>query len=228
MKISKRPGEEFLVWLDGEQLSQVTHFNHLGSLMTQDRHCMEDIRSRIARARNAFSNRKELLTKSFSLDLKKRIVKTAIWSTLLYGADSWVLRRDDIRKLESCKMRLRRKILNISWSDKVSNDQVLWRVEEEKSIVSTIDKRPAKSLAGTDITSRRSAPYCNRGKSGRKEASWKTQNGSTGQNQESTNQLQGGHSKGNYKDGPAYGQNTHTVHNILPVKNSRSPYLANY
>ena len=39
------------------------------------------IRSRIARAKNVFSSRKELLTKSFSLDLKKRIIKTVIWST---------------------------------------------------------------------------------------------------------------------------------------------------
>ena len=96
MKISKRPGEEFVVLLDGEQLSQVTHSNNLGSLMTQDGHCKKDIISRIARAKNAFSNRKELLTKSFNLDLKKIIVKTVIWSTLLYGAESWALRRDNI------------------------------------------------------------------------------------------------------------------------------------
>ena len=96
MKISKRPGEEFVVLLDGEQLSQVTHSNNLGSLMTQDGQCKKDIISRIARAKNAFSNRKELLTKSFNLDLKKIIVKTVIWSTLLYGAELWALRRDNI------------------------------------------------------------------------------------------------------------------------------------
>ena len=38
-------------------------------------------------------------------------------------------------------MWLWRKILNISWPDKISNDEVLRRVEEEKSIISTIDKR---------------------------------------------------------------------------------------
>ena len=31
MKISKRPGEEFVVLVDGERLNQVTHFNYLGS-----------------------------------------------------------------------------------------------------------------------------------------------------------------------------------------------------
>ena len=38
-------------------------------------------------------------------------------------------------------MWLWREILNISWSDKVSNDEVLRRAEEEKSVIFTIDKR---------------------------------------------------------------------------------------
>ena len=71
--------------------------------------------------------------------------KTVIWSTLLhvYGTKSWALRRDDIQRLESCEMWLWRKILNISRSEchKVSNNEVLPHVEEEKSIISTIDKR---------------------------------------------------------------------------------------
>ena len=91
MKISKRPGEEFVVLVDGERLNQITHFNYLGRLMTQDGHCKKDIRWIIARAKNAFPDKKELLTKSFSLDLTKRIVKTIIWSTLLYVAESWAL-----------------------------------------------------------------------------------------------------------------------------------------
>ena len=39
--------------------------------------------------------------------------------------------------------------MNISWSDKVSNDEVLRRVEEEKSVISTIDKRQRAWLRHT-------------------------------------------------------------------------------
>ena len=39
-KISKRPGEEFTIFLEGKQLSQESsHFNYLGSLITQDGSC---------------------------------------------------------------------------------------------------------------------------------------------------------------------------------------------
>ena len=42
MKISKRPGEEFKIFLDGKQLSQEMYFNYLGSLITQDGSCEKE------------------------------------------------------------------------------------------------------------------------------------------------------------------------------------------
>ena len=95
MKISKKPGEKFAIFLDNIQLSQVTHFSYLGSVVTEDGYCANEIKCRIARAKEAFSLRKELLTKAFNLTLKKRIIKTVIWSTLLYGAETWTIRMEE-------------------------------------------------------------------------------------------------------------------------------------
>ena len=50
MKISKRPGEEFTIFLKGKQLSQESHFNYLGSLIKQS--CEKEIRSRITLEKN--------------------------------------------------------------------------------------------------------------------------------------------------------------------------------
>ena len=46
-------------------------------------------------------------------------------------------------------MWLWRKILIVFWSDKLSNDEVLWHVDEEKSIISTIKKRQKAWLGHT-------------------------------------------------------------------------------
>ena len=78
--------------------------NYLGSLITQDGSYEKEIRSRIARAKFGFTKRKELLTKPFSLWLKKRIIETVIWSTLLYGVETRSLKKEDVRRLESCEM----------------------------------------------------------------------------------------------------------------------------
>ena len=149
MKISKQPGEQLAVHLDGKPLSQVKRFCYLGSTLTQEGYCDVEIKTRIARAKDAFSKRKELMTKSFSLILKKRIIKAVVWSTLLYGSESWTLRKDKIRRIESCEMWMWRKTLNIQWSEKVSNEEVLRRVGEERSLLDTIRRRQKTWLGHT-------------------------------------------------------------------------------
>ena len=78
MKISKSPGEESTIMLGGKELAQVRQFTYLGSIITQEGDCGRDIRTRIARAKDTLSARKELLTKFFSLKLRKRLVKSLI------------------------------------------------------------------------------------------------------------------------------------------------------
>ena len=113
---------------------------------------------RTVRAKNAFTKGKKQLTKAFSLCLNKRTTKTGIWSTSLYGslrcrqlygAESWTLNKEDVRRLESCGMWLWRKVLNISWSDKVRNEEVLRRDGEERAIISVINRRQRDWLGYT-------------------------------------------------------------------------------
>jgi len=59
---------------------------------------------RIAMASDAFNKSKELMTKSFNVLLKKRIVKTLIGSVALYGAYTWTLRKDERTRLYALEM----------------------------------------------------------------------------------------------------------------------------
>ena len=76
--------------------------------------------------------------KSFSLTLRKHLVKSLVWSTLLYGAETWVIRKEDARRLERCDMWLRQNLLGISWADKVCNKEVLTWVEERQQVLDII------------------------------------------------------------------------------------------
>ena len=60
-----------MTMLGRKELAQVKQFTYLGSIITQDGDCGRDIRMRIAHTKDAFSSRKELLAKSFSLTLRK-------------------------------------------------------------------------------------------------------------------------------------------------------------
>jgi hypothetical protein len=77
------------------------------------------------------------------LELRKKLVKCYIWSTALYGAETWTLRAVDQKRLESFEMWRWRRMEKISWPDHVKNEEVLLRVKEQKSILHEIRKRKA-------------------------------------------------------------------------------------
>ena len=47
--------------------------------------------------KDAFYKRGELLRGSLNKKLKKRMVKTLVWSVVLYGSETWTMRKDDIK-----------------------------------------------------------------------------------------------------------------------------------
>ena len=49
-------------------------------------------------AKDAFTKRRELFVRKMSRGLKKRIIITVVWSELLYGAETWTLRKEDVRR----------------------------------------------------------------------------------------------------------------------------------
>ena len=52
-------------------------------------------------AKEAFKKHKELMTKTFNKDVKKKIVKTLISTVALYGSECWTLKKEDMRRLEA-------------------------------------------------------------------------------------------------------------------------------
>ena len=81
-----------------------------------------------------------------SLDMKLpyMYVNFMVWSVLLYGSETWTLKKDDIKRLESCEMWIWRRMEKISWREHVRNEEVLRRVGEERSLRNTIWKRKAR------------------------------------------------------------------------------------
>jgi hypothetical protein len=55
------------------------------------------------------------------LNLRKKLVKCHIWSTALYGAETWTLWKVDQKYLESFEMWRWRRMEKISWTDRVRN-----------------------------------------------------------------------------------------------------------
>jgi len=127
--------------INGSRIEQVKSFKYLGSTMTEDGRCETEIKVRIALAKEAFSKRRELLTKSFRKEVKKKIVKTLVWSTLPYGSETWTLRKEDIRRLEAVEMWIWRRMEGVSWMDRITNEEILNKVGEKRQLIDVIRNR---------------------------------------------------------------------------------------
>src|SRR5215469_10080546 len=91
--------------MEDNLVKQVGRFNYLGSLINKDGRCEDEIRKRINKAKYAFNNMKSLLTNSkVSIETRKRFVKCYVWSTLLYGCESWTLRKTDVRRIQAAEI----------------------------------------------------------------------------------------------------------------------------
>ena len=66
------------------------------------------------------------------------------WSILLYGCETWTLKKDEIKQMEACEMWFWRRLLKIKSTDKISNEEVLRRVDEQRTLIDTIYRRKRK------------------------------------------------------------------------------------
>jgi exonuclease III len=130
--------EDIVLHIDGVRVEQVSSFKYLGSLLTEDWRCEKDVRARIGIAKEAFTRMKRVLCGSLDLELRKRLAKCFVWSVLLYGAETWTLREHEKKKLEAFEMWMWRRMLKISWKDKVSNVKVLERIGEVRTLLERI------------------------------------------------------------------------------------------
>ena len=86
--------------LEGKKLEQVKSFRYLGSLLTWNGSCTEEIRSRITLGKEAFGKVRGLLTsKAIPMDLRRRFAKCFMWSGVSYRAEMWTLRKKETKYL---------------------------------------------------------------------------------------------------------------------------------
>lgn len=141
MHVSKGENKAMNIMLEGKTLKQVTSFRYLGSMITSDGRSTIDIKCRIATAKRAYYKIKELTSSEINMTLKKRLLKSLVWSIVSYASETWTISKQDFKKLESFEMWCWRRIKKISYRDRITNEEVLMRVGETRTLISTIEQR---------------------------------------------------------------------------------------
>ena len=66
---------------------------------------------------------------------KLRVLETVVFPTALYGCEAWTINNTDAKRITSFEMKCYRKILKISWMEKVTNKEVLSRLDMKTTVL---------------------------------------------------------------------------------------------
>lgn len=111
------------------QLEVVGQFTYLGSTTTDNLSLDVELGKRIGKAASTLSqlSKKVWENRQLTSNTKIAVYKACVISTLLYGSESWTTYATQERKLQVFHLRCLRRVLGISWQDKVTNNEVLDR-----------------------------------------------------------------------------------------------------
>lgn len=115
--------------IDNYELDVVHQFTYLGSTISDNLSLDVEISQRIGKAATTLGRLTSRVWENPKLTAatKMAVYQACIISTLLYGSESWTTYAKQERKLNSFHLRCLRRILGITWSDRVTNTQVLER-----------------------------------------------------------------------------------------------------
>ena len=146
----------------GKILEQVHSFVYLGSQFISDARCETEIRRRIGIAKSAFTSMSKVLTsRDIHMTVRIKVLRCYMWSTLLYGCETWTISVAMQEKINAFETWLYRRMLRITWKDMVTNEEVYHRMNI-KTITSSGHCTSANELPGTCFKKRRNVAFsCN-------------------------------------------------------------------
>ena len=113
----------------GQKFGTVTSVKYLGAVVSDDG-SKPEVLSRISQATAALIKLKPIWRdNNLSLGSKVKLMRSLVISIFLYACDSWTLTAELEKRTQAFEMRCYRMLLNISYKDHVTNEEVRRRVQ---------------------------------------------------------------------------------------------------
>ena len=115
--------------IDGEPLKEVLSYEYFGSHISANCSLDDEISHRLGQANGAYGRLRTRVFENHDLTLSTKIMvyHAVVISALLYGSEAWTLYQRQVKLLEQFHMKSLRKLLGVTWRDRVSNLEVLRR-----------------------------------------------------------------------------------------------------
>ena len=140
MRISNNTDRSSIT-IDDTEIEDVNEFNFLGSYINTDGNHGKEIQRRTSLGKAAVGSLSKIWSNhGISKTSKIQIMNSLVFSIVTYGAESWTMKKRDECKISAFETWAWRRLLGISWRDKVSNDQVLRNINTTPRLLSKIHK----------------------------------------------------------------------------------------
>ena len=112
--------------IDGETVETVTDFVFLGSKITADCGCSHEIKRHFLFGRKAMINLDSILkSRDITLPTKAHIVKPTVFPVVMYGSESWTIKKAECWRIVAFELWCCRRLLRVPWTARRSNQSIL-------------------------------------------------------------------------------------------------------
>ena len=117
--------------IDGETVSDLIF---LGSKITADGDCVHEIRRRLLLGRKLMTNLDSILkSRDITLPTKVHLVKAMVFPVVMYGCESWNVKKAEHQRIEAFEVWCWRRLLRVLWTARRSNQSILKQISPECS-----------------------------------------------------------------------------------------------
>ena len=116
-------------------METVTDFIFGGSKITADGDCSHEIKGRLFLGRKVMTNLDSILeSRVITLPTKVCLVKALVFPVVMYGCESWTIKKDECRRIDAFEVWCWRRLLRVPWTARRSNESILKEISPEYSL----------------------------------------------------------------------------------------------
>ena len=120
--------------IGGEKMETVTDFIFLGSKITSDGDCSHEIKRLLLLGRKVMTIDSILKSRDITLSTKVRLVKAMVFPVVIYGCESWTIKKAEWQRIDALELWCWRRLLREPWTAWRSNQSILKEINSEYSL----------------------------------------------------------------------------------------------
>ena len=118
--------------MDGETMETVSDFILGGSKITADGNCSHESKRRLLLERKVMTNLDSMLkSRDITLPTKVCLVKAMVFPVVIYGCESWIIKKDECQRTDAFELWYWRRLLRVLWTTRGANQIILKEISPE-------------------------------------------------------------------------------------------------